>query len=77
MKKVERMIKLFDEEVELSSKIDRAMPWMTASAYRKLQDSLKLKLERNFEKQNELASKMTFEEKEELYRQTEINLNEL
>ena len=77
MTKVERMIKLFDEEVILSKDIDRGMPWMTISAYRRKQDSLKLKFERNQEKQEQLASKMTFDEKEELYHRTDINLNEI
>jgi len=77
MKKVERMIKLFDEEVVLFKDIDKAMPWMTEGAYRKKQDSLKIKLERNLAKQEELANKMTFDEKEELYHLTDINLNEI
>lgn len=77
MKKVERMIKLFNEEYILSKDIDKAMPWMTNIAYRKKQDSLKIKLERNLAKQEELSNKMTFDEKEELYHLTDINLNEL
>lgn len=76
MSKVERMIKLFDEEFKLSKDIDRAMPWMTNLAYRKKQDSLKSKLKKNQERQRLLSDKMTFEEKEELYAQTEVNLNE-
>lgn len=77
MKKVERMIKLFDEEVKISKDINKAMPWMTNIAYRKKQDSLKLKLERNLAKQEELSNKMTFDEKEELYHLTDVNLNEI
>jgi hypothetical protein len=77
MIKVERMIKLFDEEVILSKDIDKGMPWMTEGAYRRKQDSLKLKLKHNLEKQKELASKMTFDENWELYLRTEINLNEI
>ena len=76
MNKVERMIKLFDEEVKLSKDIDRGMPWMSEREYRRSQESLHKKYERNQAKQRELANRMTFEEKEELYRQTEVNLNE-
>ena len=77
MEKVERMIKLFNEECILSKDIDKAMPWMTEGAYKRNQDSLKLKLERNLAKQEELSNKMTFDEKEELYHLTDINLNEI
>jgi hypothetical protein len=77
MNKVERMIKLFNEEVVLHKDIDRGMPWMTEREYRRKQDSLKLKFERNQEKQEQLAIKMTFDEKEELYHRTDINLNEI
>lgn len=76
MKKVERMIKLFKDESDISKDIDRAMPWMTERAYRQKQEQLHKKYEKNQEKQEELANKMTFEEKEELYRKTDINLNE-
>lgn len=76
MKRVERMIKLFDEEVKLSKDIYRGMSWMTPIEYRRNQESLRKKYERNQAKQAELANRMTFEEKEELYRQTDINLNE-
>lgn len=76
MNKVERMIKLFDEEVKLDKQIDRGAPWMTEREYRRSQESLHKKYERNQAKQRELANRMTFEEKEELYRQTEVNLNE-
>lgn len=75
MSKVDRMIKLFTEEISLSTDIDRAMPWMTEKAYRRKQESLRKKYEKNQEKQEELANKMTFEEKEELYIRTDINLN--
>ncbi len=77
MSKVDRMIKLFAEEVSLSKDIDRAMPWMTEKAYRMNQDSLRKKYEKNQGKQEEIADKMTFEEKEELYIRTDINLNEV
>lgn len=77
MSKVERMIRLFDEECKLYKEIDRAMPWMTPIAYKRKQDSLKSKLEKNQERQRLLADKMTFEEKEDLYSQTEINLNDV
>lgn len=75
MKKVDRMVKLFNEEVSLSKDIDRAMPWMTEKAYRRKQESLHKKYEINQAKQEELSNKMTFEEKEELYIRTDINLN--
>jgi hypothetical protein len=77
MTKVERMIKLFHEEDILSKDIDRGMPWMNEGAYRRKQDSLKHKLKRNIAKQEELASKMTYDENWELYLRTEINLNEI
>lgn len=76
MKRVERMIKLFKEEADIFKDVDRAMPWMTKREYRRNQESLYKKYERNQAKQAELANRMTFEEKEELYIQTEINLNE-
>ena len=34
------------------------------------------RLNKNYEKQKALESKMTYQEKEELYMETEINLNE-
>ena len=80
MNNVKKMIALFDEECKLRDE----QSFLERGGYRHLSDSkfvakrdgIERRLNKNYEKQKALESKMTYEEKEELYMETEINLNE-
>lgn len=81
MKNVNKMIKLFSEECKLRDEQSflesGGYSHLSISKFYLKRDSIESRLCKNYEKQHELEIIMTYEEKEELYKQTEINLNEL